>query len=84
VSFSQGQVYVGTWAGAGSTVRKVSPQTDLLSTPAGTNSMKPLGDHGPAVKAALRGACAVASDTAGNLRLMRVLAVAFAAGCSRW
>ncbi len=63
VAFSAGFVY----AGAGAVVRKVSLRTGRLTTPAGTGTGAPLGDGGPAARAALQGACGVAVDHSGNL-----------------
>ncbi len=63
VSFSAGFLYVG----AGAVVRKVSLRTDRLTTPAGTGSIAPLGDGGPAARAAVHDTCGVAVDHRGNL-----------------
>ena len=63
VSFAAGFVY----AGAGLEVRKVSLQTDRLTTPAGVGSVGPLGDAGPAARAGVDGACGVAVGHSGNL-----------------
>ena len=62
VSFHGGSLYIADF----SSVRQVSPQTDKLTTPAGTGSLSPLGNGGPAVKAAVR-TCDVAVDGHGNL-----------------
>jgi hypothetical protein len=63
VSFGAGRVYVG----GGYAVRDVNPQTDRLTTPAGTGAVGPPGDGGPAVRAGLDLACGVAADPQGNL-----------------
>jgi hypothetical protein len=80
VTSAAGSIY----AGAGPTVRKLSP-TGQLTTPAGTGITAPLGDRGPAVKASLAGACGVAVDRSGNLLIAdtvteRVRAVAAGTG----
>jgi hypothetical protein len=62
VSAGDGVVY----AAAGPMVRKVSPQTDQLTTPAGTGATGPLGDGGPASSASVN-ACGTATDPSGNL-----------------
>jgi trimeric autotransporter adhesin len=62
VSVGDGFLY----AASGSTVRKVSPQTDQLTTPAGTGATGPLGDGGPAGSASVN-ACGTATDPSGNL-----------------
>jgi hypothetical protein len=61
VAFSAGQLYL-----ADTSVRKVSEQTDQLTTPAGTGSAGPFGAGGPASRATIA-ACGVAVDHAGNL-----------------
>src|SRR5215470_10484306 len=61
VSFGAGHLFS---AGL-STVRKVTPGTDRLTTPAGGGG-GPLGDGGPAVRASLD-ACSSAVDHSGNL-----------------
>jgi trimeric autotransporter adhesin len=61
VTFAAGNLYI-----ADGSVRKVSQQTGLLTTPAGTGAAGPLRTGGPAVSAPL-GACGVAVDGAGNL-----------------
>ncbi len=63
VAFGAGSLYIGD----GAAVRRVSPGSDELTTPAGTGSAAPLGDGGLAVRAALSSACGVAVDPAGNL-----------------
>ena len=55
------------YIGDGAAVRKVSPGSDELTTPAGTGSAGPLGDGGLAVRAALANACGATVDHAGNL-----------------
>jgi len=62
VSVGNGFLY----AASGFTVRKVSPQTDQLTTPAGTGASGPLGDGGPAGSASVN-ACGTATDPSGNL-----------------
>ena len=63
IGFGAGRLYIAdTWS-----VRAVNPQTDRLTTPAGTGAFGPLGDGGPAVSAYLGDASAVAVDGAGNL-----------------
>ncbi|HEY2441806.1 MAG TPA: hypothetical protein VGI31_01590 [Streptosporangiaceae bacterium] len=62
VSYGAGSVYVG----AGSTVRAVSPQTDRLTTPAGTLGVGPLANGGPGSAAAVF-TCGTATDASGNL-----------------
>ena len=54
------------YAASGLTVRKVSPQTDQLTTQAGTGATGPLGDGGPACSASVN-ACGTATDPSGNL-----------------
>jgi hypothetical protein len=51
------------------TVREVDPQTDQLTTVAGTGAVfgGPLGDGGPATSAALSSPEGVAADSAGNV-----------------
>ena len=61
VAFSAGQLYL-----ADTSVRKVSEQTDQLTTPAGTGSAGPFGAGGPASRATIV-ACGVAVDHAGNV-----------------
>ncbi len=63
VAFAAGSLYMGD----GTAVRRVSPGSDELTTPVGTGSAAPLGDGGPAARAALSGACVVVVDHAGNL-----------------
>jgi len=62
VSYGDGDLYIAD----GSMVRKVSPQTDGLTTPAGTGGIAPLGDGGPADAAAFV-SCATVVDHSGNL-----------------
>jgi trimeric autotransporter adhesin len=62
VSFDAGEVYVGAWG----TVRQVNPQSDRLTTPAGSGLAGPLGDGGLASRASM-GTCWVARDAHGNL-----------------
>jgi hypothetical protein len=62
VAFSAGFVY----AGARDAVRKVSLRTGWLTTPAGTGSAGPLGDGGPAARAALQDACGVTVERPGR------------------
>ena len=64
MSFHGGSLYVADF----STVRQVSPQTDQLTTPAGTGALSPLGNGGPAAKAAVR-TCDMTVDGHGNLVL---------------
>jgi trimeric autotransporter adhesin len=61
--FAGGGLYIGDIAA----IRKISPATDQLTTPAGTGSTTPLGDGGPATSAGLNGSCTAALDPAGNL-----------------
>jgi hypothetical protein len=63
VAFSGGNVYIGD----GTAVRRVSPGSDWLTTPAGIGTAGPFGNEGLAVRAALSNACGVAVDHAGNL-----------------
>jgi trimeric autotransporter adhesin len=62
VAYGNGRLYIA----AGMAVRKVNPETDWLTTPAGTGSYGPVGDGGPADRAAVE-TCAVAIDHSGNL-----------------
>jgi hypothetical protein len=62
LAFRAGLLYI-TDDGA---VRTVSLRTDSLANLAGTGSIAPLGDGGPATKATV-GACGVAFDHSGNL-----------------
>jgi hypothetical protein len=64
LNFAGGQLYVAD----ASTVRKISPVTDQLTTPVGMGVGAPLGDGGPATEAGVspRG---TAVDAAGNLVL---------------
>jgi hypothetical protein len=62
VGYGDGHLYVA----AGRAIREVAPSTDWLTTPAGTGTLGPLGDGGPAGRATVD-ACAVAVDHAGNL-----------------
>jgi hypothetical protein len=56
-----------TYIGDDHSLRRVDPGTDLLTTPAGAGQDAPLGGNGgPAAKAGLFEACAVAVDHAGN------------------
>jgi len=61
-SFAGGSLYIAD----GQAVRKVSPATDQLTTPAGTGAVGPVANGGPATGASL-GTCAATADTAGNL-----------------
>jgi hypothetical protein len=61
--FAGGGLYVGDIAA----IRKISPASDQLTTPAGTGSTTPPGDRGPATSAGLNGSCTAALDPAGNL-----------------
>ena len=62
VSIGGGSLYVAdTWS-----VRKVSPATDALTTPAGIGAKGPVADGGPATRASLE-PCGTAVDAAGNL-----------------
>jgi hypothetical protein len=63
VSYAAGKVYVGD----NYAVREINPQTDWLTTPAGTGEGGPLGNGGPAIRAGLDGACGTATDSHGNL-----------------
>jgi hypothetical protein len=58
VAYGGGNLY----AGDSTSVRRVSPQSGDLTTPAGTGVVGPRGDGGPAVSASLMGACGVAAD----------------------
>jgi hypothetical protein len=63
VSLGNGGLYVADlWS-----VRKVSPATDALTTPAGTRARGPVADGGPATRASLDACGTVAVDQAGNL-----------------
>ena len=62
VAFHGGSLYVADF----SSVRQVSAQTDRLTTPAGTGALTPIGNGGPAVKAAVR-TCDMTVDGHGNL-----------------
>jgi hypothetical protein len=61
VAFAAGQLYI-----ADTSVRQVSAQTGMLTTPAGTGAAGPFGAGGPAAKASI-GAAGVAVDHAGNV-----------------
>ena len=61
VAFAGGLMYIAD----GPTVREVN-SADRLTTPAGTGTIGPLGDGGPATAASLR-TCATAVDAAGNI-----------------
>ncbi len=61
VAVASGLLYIAD----GQTVRQVD-STDRLTTPAGTGTIGPLGDGGPAASASLQ-SCATAVDSAGNL-----------------
>jgi hypothetical protein len=61
VAFAAGQLYM-----ADTSVRQVSAQSDMLTTPAGTGAAGPLGAGGPAARASI-GAAGVAVDHAGNV-----------------
>jgi len=63
VSYAGGSLYIGDSA----SVRAVSPGSDRLTTPAGAGATGPLGNTGPAARAALLGACGAVLDHAGNL-----------------
>jgi len=80
VWFGAGHLYIAN----GGSVRKVDPGTDLLSTPAGTGAVGPLGEGGSATRASVR-TCGVALDHSGNLVIgdtfnQRVRVVAASAG----
>jgi hypothetical protein len=62
MAFAGGQLYFAD----GSTVRKVSPLTDRLTTPVGIGVPGALGNRGPAAKASVNTGD-VAADAAGNL-----------------
>ncbi len=62
VSFGAGALYIA----GGQTVRRVSPATDRLTTPAGTDALSPVGDGGPATAANVE-TCGAAIDHDGNL-----------------
>jgi secreted PhoX family phosphatase len=73
-----GHVYIAD----GAVVRQVNPETDSLTTPAGTGAFAPPGYGGPAAKASLY-TCHVAVDNSGNLLIAaarQVLAVAASTG----
>ena len=63
VSYGDGSLYIGDET----SVRAVSPGSDRLTTPAGVGATGPLGNTGPAARAALLGACGAVLDHAGNL-----------------
>ncbi len=63
VAYGGGNLYIGD----GTAVRAVGPGNDRLTTPAGTGAPGPLGNTGPAARAALLGACGVVLDHSGNL-----------------
>ncbi len=63
VTFGGGSLYIGDFT----SVRKVNPGTDWLTTPAGTGVEDPLGDGAPAIRAGISGGCGMALDSAGNL-----------------
>ena len=63
VAYGAGHLYIGD---AGS-VRKVSPVTGALTTPAGTGVDTPFAEGGAAANANLAGACGTAVDHSGNL-----------------
>ncbi len=62
VSFGAGALYIA----GGQTVRRVSPATDRLTTPAGTDAISPVGDGGQATAANVE-TCGTATDHDGNL-----------------
>ncbi len=77
LTYGGGAVYFGDFRDA----RKISSQTGMLSTPAGTGFSGPLGNGGPATSAYLSDACGVAVDHHGDLvvadggnQLIRVVA----------
>jgi hypothetical protein len=81
VAFAGGLMYIAD----GPTVREVN-SADRLTTPAGTGTIGPLGDGGPATAASLR-TCAPAVDAAGNILIAdagydRVRVVAAPSGTS--
>jgi len=63
VSYGAGSLYVAGF----SSVRKIDPGTDQLTTAAGTGANAPAGNDGLASHAGLNGATGVAVDGAGNL-----------------
>jgi hypothetical protein len=63
VASGDGKVYIAT----GETVRKMSPGSDWLTTPAGTGVPGKSSGGGRAVRAALNAACGVGVDGSGNL-----------------
>jgi NHL repeat len=64
VGFGAGNLFISD----GGSVRKVSPVTDALTTPAGTGVDRPFGgDGGPAAQVNLAGTCGTALDHSGNL-----------------
>ena len=65
VSLGNGSLYVADFGGS---VRRVSPATDGLTTPAGTGAPGPLGDGHPATRTGVS-TCGTAVDAAGNLLL---------------
>jgi hypothetical protein len=70
VAFAGGYLYTADDPlGDRSTVRKVSMRTGQLSTPAGTDSVSPSGDGGPAAQAGLDDTAAVAIGPSGSLAL---------------
>jgi NHL repeat-containing protein len=67
VSLGNGSLYVASsWS-----VRKVSPATDALTTPAGTGARGPVADGRPAPRASLY-TCGTSVDAAGNLLIADV------------
>jgi trimeric autotransporter adhesin len=77
VSFGGGHLFIAD----GTSVRKVNPRSDWLTTPAGTGGPGPSGNGGPAARASLGHVCGLTVDAAGNLVIQdsvleRVLVVA--------
>jgi len=63
VATGHGSTYISDYY----SVRRVDPNTDLLTTPAGVGpALAPASNGGPAVDAGLNQACGVAVDPAGN------------------
>jgi NHL repeat len=63
VSYTAGRVYIAD----SDTVREVNPQTDALTTPAGTALEGAPRVNRPATEASGLGTCSVVTDTSGNL-----------------
>jgi hypothetical protein len=61
--FAGGYLYIGDYA----MVRRINPQTDQLTTIAGSGEAGPLDNGGSAKRASFNQVCTMARDQAGNL-----------------